>query len=217
MKRFFLLALFGPSLAALACDNCKIPKPAAGQRVVEYDLTIAEQTVSPAGKAVRGFTINGSIPGPVLRFREGDFARIRVHNDLKNEKPPRTGTACCCRTKRTACRMSPRRRSSRAPRTRSSSSAAQRHLLVSFSHASAGAERRVWRHRRRATRRRAGEGGSRAGAHPLRLDDTDPMEVMRMLMRGSDYFGLMRRNSQSILGAWQRGNLKDYFRASGTA
>jgi FtsP/CotA-like multicopper oxidase with cupredoxin domain len=47
--------------------------------------------------------------------------------------------------------------------------------------------------------------------------DTDPMEVMRMLMRGSDYFGLMRRNSQSILGAWQRGNLKDYFRASGTA
>lgn len=30
--------------------------------------------------------INVSIPRPVLRFREGDFARIRVHNDLKNEE-----------------------------------------------------------------------------------------------------------------------------------
>jgi FtsP/CotA-like multicopper oxidase with cupredoxin domain len=39
----------------------------------------------------------------------------------------------------------------------------------------------------------------------------NPHEVMRMLMRGTDYFGLMRRNSQTILGAWQRGNLKDYF------
>jgi hypothetical protein len=34
---------------------------------------------------------------------------------------------------------------------------------------------------------------------------------MRMLMRGSNYFGLMRRNAQSILGAWQRGNVKEYF------
>ena len=52
----------------------------------EYDLTIAEQTVSPAGTPVRGFTINGGIPGPTLRFKEGDWARIRVHNQLKDKE-----------------------------------------------------------------------------------------------------------------------------------
>jgi FtsP/CotA-like multicopper oxidase with cupredoxin domain len=86
MKRLFLLlAILVLPMTTFACDTCKLPQPAAGQRVVEYDLTIAEQTVSPAGKAVRGFTINGGIPGPTLRFREGDFARIRVHNRLKTE------------------------------------------------------------------------------------------------------------------------------------
>ena len=54
----------------------------ASAKVVEYDLHIAETTVMPAGKSVPGLTINGTIPGPVLRFTEGDWARIRVHNDL---------------------------------------------------------------------------------------------------------------------------------------
>ena len=57
-------------------------------RVVEYDLEIAEQTWSPASdvKAIRALTINGGIPGPTIRFREGDTARIRVHNRLKSEE-----------------------------------------------------------------------------------------------------------------------------------
>ncbi len=79
----FLTAWLLP-VAALACADCKKKKPANGP-VVEYDLRIAEQTLSPAGKPVRVLTINGSLPGPTLRFREGDVARIRVHNDLKGE------------------------------------------------------------------------------------------------------------------------------------
>ena len=84
----FLLTIYAVLLmpaSVLACETCKLTKPAPGQRVVEYDLRIAEGRQSPAGKPVRVLTINGGIPGPTLRFREGDFARIRVHNDLPNE------------------------------------------------------------------------------------------------------------------------------------
>ena len=58
---------------------------AASARLVDYDLTIQESLISPAGKNVTGLTINGTIPGPVLRFREGDTARIRLHNRLPRE------------------------------------------------------------------------------------------------------------------------------------
>ncbi len=53
--------------------------------LVEYDLTIAEEVVSITERKVLGMTLNGSIPGPVLRFREGDRARIRVRNDMDVE------------------------------------------------------------------------------------------------------------------------------------
>ena len=55
---------------------------------VEYDLEVAAQRWSPDGKLrpVRALTVNGGIPGPTLRFREGDIARIRVHNRLPNEE-----------------------------------------------------------------------------------------------------------------------------------
>ena len=55
-----------------------------GKRV-EYDLTIDEQTVNITGKPKRAMTINGGIPGPTMRFAEGDVAVIRVHNKLKTE------------------------------------------------------------------------------------------------------------------------------------
>lgn len=54
MKRLILLlTTLGLPMTIFACDTCKLSKPKPGQRVVEYDLTIAEQMVSPAGKAVR--------------------------------------------------------------------------------------------------------------------------------------------------------------------
>lgn len=48
----------------------------------EYDLTIAERTISIAGVERQALTINGSVPGPTLFFTEGDDAVIRVHNTL---------------------------------------------------------------------------------------------------------------------------------------
>lgn len=62
--------------------------PAGRAALVEYDLEIEETRWSPDGtlRPVRALAINGSIPGPTLRFREGDVARIRVHNRLKREE-----------------------------------------------------------------------------------------------------------------------------------
>ena len=54
-------------------------------RVVEYDLVIAQTTLSPAGKPRPALTINGAIPGPVLEFTVGDTARITVTNTLADE------------------------------------------------------------------------------------------------------------------------------------
>jgi hypothetical protein len=36
--------------------------------VKEYTLTIREEIVNKAGVAVKGMTVNGSIPGPVLNL-----------------------------------------------------------------------------------------------------------------------------------------------------
>ena len=49
---------------------------------VNYDLTIAQEKITIAGATADGMTINGGIPGPTLRFKEGDTARIHVHNRM---------------------------------------------------------------------------------------------------------------------------------------
>lgn len=60
--------------------------PAVHARLVEYDLHIAEQKWTLGDlRPVRAITVNGGIPGPTIRFRVGDTARIRVHNHLRGE------------------------------------------------------------------------------------------------------------------------------------
>jgi len=43
-----------------------------------YDLEIKKQNVFITEKAVEAITINGSIPGPTLRFKEGEDVTINV-------------------------------------------------------------------------------------------------------------------------------------------
>ncbi len=50
-----------------------------------YHLTLRQETVNKAGKDVKGMTINGQIPGPTLRFTEGDYAVIYVKNEMDVE------------------------------------------------------------------------------------------------------------------------------------
>lgn len=85
-KRRTLQTLAG--LGALAA----LPRAWAQVRAVDlrdtpvsraYDLTVAETPLNVTGKPAQGITINGTMPGPVLRFREGDEVVIRVTNKLR--------------------------------------------------------------------------------------------------------------------------------------
>ena len=70
---FYLAAATGALLtAAIAASPAE-----AG----EYHLTVSTATVEVDGRAVEKMTINGTIPGPVLRFTEGEKATITVTNE----------------------------------------------------------------------------------------------------------------------------------------
>ncbi len=49
----------------------------------EFDLVIQEKTLLIAGREASAITINGSVPGPLLRMREGEEVRLRVRNELR--------------------------------------------------------------------------------------------------------------------------------------
>ncbi len=51
----------------------------------EFDLTIDSMSVDFTGKRRTAMAINGSIPGPLLRWREGDTATLRVRNRLPHD------------------------------------------------------------------------------------------------------------------------------------
>lgn len=50
----------------------------------EFDLYIGETAVNITGNPRTAMTINGGIPGPLLRWREGDTVTLRVKNKLKD-------------------------------------------------------------------------------------------------------------------------------------
>jgi CopA family copper-resistance protein len=52
------------------------------QKIVRFDLFVADTLVNYSGKAKHAIAINGQIPAPTLTFTEGDTAEIYVHNML---------------------------------------------------------------------------------------------------------------------------------------
>ncbi len=48
-----------------------------------YDLEIDQYRLMVDGRPGRAIAINGSVPGPLLRFREGEEAVLRVRNRLQ--------------------------------------------------------------------------------------------------------------------------------------
>ena len=49
------------------------------------DIRVARTPIQVDGRRGRAITMNGSVPGPLLRFREGGEAVIRVHNELDED------------------------------------------------------------------------------------------------------------------------------------
>lgn len=60
-------------------------KAVAQTDTVTYHLTIDEEMVNITGKDRMAMMVNNSVPGPVLRFTEGDYAVIYVTNNMKVE------------------------------------------------------------------------------------------------------------------------------------
>jgi len=185
---------------------------AASARLVEYDLTIAEQTVAPAGKSVRGLTINGSIPGPVLRFREGDTARITLRNRLPNETTSLHWHGLLVPNIADG-----------VPRLTTPLIPAGTDYVYEFPLKHAGT---YWYHSHTALQEQQGVYGAIVVApkhgEPYRADrdyvlvlsdwtNENPNNVMRALMSGSEWYGIKKGTAQSIFGAWRAGHLKDYW------
>ena len=62
--------------------------PATGPAVLtgsEFDLRIGTSTANLTGRSRTALTINGSLPGPTLRWREGDTVTLRVANALDED------------------------------------------------------------------------------------------------------------------------------------
>jgi FtsP/CotA-like multicopper oxidase with cupredoxin domain len=75
------LAAFGRSASAQP-DQRQEQNTLAG---TQFDLSIGETMVNVTGSPRIAQTINGSIPGPLLRWREGDTVTLRVRNDLDED------------------------------------------------------------------------------------------------------------------------------------
>ena len=77
-----LLAVFQQMIPAYAQQSAG-PKQKTGPRASVFELGIGEQKIGIGDRQGTAFLINGSLPGPLLRFREGEDVTIRVTNKLK--------------------------------------------------------------------------------------------------------------------------------------
>jgi len=69
----------GSTATAPAAESRYVPRPGA----TLYDLTVAATTLDPDGqKPMAGVTVNGTLPGPEIRVREGEQFRALVQNGL---------------------------------------------------------------------------------------------------------------------------------------
>jgi FtsP/CotA-like multicopper oxidase with cupredoxin domain len=184
--------------------------------IVEYSLDIAETTLSPADKPVRALTLNGSVPGPTLRFREGDIARIRVNNRLSKDETSVHWHGLLVPNLEDG-----------VPYITTPPIFAGQSRTFEFLLKHAGT---YWYHSHTGLQEQRGVYGSiviepKAGV-PVRTDiphidreevvvlsdwtNENANDVMRTLLRGSDWYAIRKGTAQSLVGAIQAGNLKDY-------
>jgi FtsP/CotA-like multicopper oxidase with cupredoxin domain len=210
IPRIILAALCLPG-TALACKDCKSTPPTGP--VVEYDLTIATQDLHVAGKTTRALTLNGGIPGPVLRFREGDVARIRVHNRLSREETSIHWHGLLLPNEQDG--VPHVTTPPIQPGTTHTFQFALRHSGTYWYHSHTHLQEQLGVYGAIVVLPREGEPVKADREEVVVLSDwtnVHPNEVMRMLMRGTEYFGIKRGNAQSITGALREGRVGDYFR-----
>ena len=65
---------------AMSPGGLQGPALTGGSR--EFDLVVARTTIQVDGRPSTAVTVNGSMPAPLLRFREGENLTLRVRNEL---------------------------------------------------------------------------------------------------------------------------------------
>ena len=179
--------------------------------VIEYNLEISHEDVNITGKPVPAMTVNGTIPGPTLLFREGDTARIHVHNKMKVDTsvhwhgilvPPGMDGV---------------------PYISFPPIAPGTTFTYEFPIRQSGT---YWYHSHTNLQEQSGVYGSiviepeKSSIKPDRdyvvllsdWTDEDPHAVNRTLKRGSEWFAIQKGSGQSILGAMWLGMFGDYFK-----
>ncbi|MDH4267342.1 MAG: multicopper oxidase domain-containing protein, partial [Deltaproteobacteria bacterium] len=191
---------------------CILFAPTQGRSaLMEYHLTIAQQEVNIAGESVKGMTVNGGIPGPTLRFKEGDMARIHVHNKMSVETsihwhgilvPPNMDGV---------------------PYISFPPIQPGTTFTYEFPIRQSGT---YWYHSHTSLQEQSGVYGSiviQPLQNRLHVDrdyvillsdwtNENPHDVNRTLKRGSEWYALEKGSAQSILGAARFGMLGDYFK-----
>lgn len=183
---------------------------AAERSPVTYTLDIATTTLTPAGTSQEAMTINGGIPGPVLRFREGDMADILVRNRLTDEDTSIHWHGLLVPNSEDG-----------VPYTTTPPIPPGQERRFRFRLTHAGT---YWYHSHTGLQEQRGVYGAiviepAKPTIPVERDevlvlsdwtDESPTEVMRTLMRGSDWYAIRKGTAQSIFGAAQAGHLGDY-------
>jgi FtsP/CotA-like multicopper oxidase with cupredoxin domain len=186
---------------------------ASHARVVEYDLTLTERRWAPPGhREARGIAINGSYPGPTLRFRVGDTARIRVHNRLRREDTsihwhglllpnPQDGVPGVTTPPI-------------LPGTTHTFEFPITHAGTYWYHSHTGLQEQIGAFGSIVIQPKAGEPVKADRDHVVVLSDwtrESPEEVMRTLARGSEWYQFRKGNPQNLLGAAKAGAPADFF------
>src|SRR5919108_1593289 len=77
------------SIEYLTHFNCGRVSEENGQTVREFTLIVEENqnvSISNEGHTMNAWTFNGTIPGPTMRFTEGDLVRITVINSEESKR-----------------------------------------------------------------------------------------------------------------------------------
>ena len=80
-RRTFVTGLAATGLVGMSGQQA-IAAPQTGLRGNRFDLSIGYQAVNITGVPRQATLVNGSLPGPILRWRQGDDIRLIVRNQL---------------------------------------------------------------------------------------------------------------------------------------
>jgi len=198
--------------STLICIYVMLLFQSALAETVSYELVVTETTLAPAGTSLPVLAINGTIPGPVLRFREGDTARVTVRNNL-----PEGTTSIHWHGLLVPNAMDGVPHVTTPPIPAGGSHVfefALRHAGTYWYHSHTGLQEQRGMFGAIVVTPKDGERHQVDADHVVLMSDWTnerPAEVMRTLMRGSDYYAIRKGVAQSIVGAAREGALPEYF------